>query len=127
MTTLKLNRVRLICTEGDRGSIHVKSNIDSTYKLDHKTDEDICFTDQDVVAIQNKRHDPCIITIKAIRLPDGRRALLRPSRQAHRSIVDPEVSSIRHHVTLSLGGGETCVLTSSEFKGQMTGGAVFPV
>ncbi len=122
-----LNRVRIVCSDGDRGSIHIKSNLDATYKLDHKTDEDICFTDADVVAIQNKRHDSCRITFEAIRLPDGRRALLRPSRQAHRDIVDPEVSSIRCRVEIVLGGGETCMLTSSEFKGQMTGGAVFPV
>lgn len=122
-----LNRIRLVCHEADRGSIHVKSNLDSTYKLDHRTDEDICFTDTDVVAIQNKREDPCQITLEAIRLPDGRRALLRPSRQAHLSLVDPEVSQVRSKISLRLGGGETCMLTSSEFKGQTGGGAVFPV
>jgi hypothetical protein len=122
-----LNRIRILCAEGDKGSIHVKSNIDSTYQLDHKTDEDICFTDQDVVAIQNKRHDPCRITLEAIRLPDGRRALLRPSRQAHVHLVDPEVSLIRNRIDIVLGGGESCVLTSSEFKGQVGGGARFPV
>lgn len=122
-----LNRIRLKCTEGDRGSIHVKSNINSTYQMEHRTDEDICFTDQDVVAIQNKRDSPCRITLEAIQLPDGRRALLRPSRQAHLSLTDPKVSSIRNRVEIRLGGGETCVLTSSEFKGQVGGGAGFPV
>ncbi len=122
-----LNRIRLVCTEADRGSIHVKSNLDSTYQLDHRTDEDICFTDSDVVAIQNKRDSPCKITLEAIRLPDGRRALLRPSRQAHIALCDPEVSSVRHRTDVLLGGGETCVLTSSEFVGRAGGGAVFPV
>jgi hypothetical protein len=122
-----LNRIRLICAEGDKGSIHVKSNIDATHRLDHKTDEDICFTDSDVVAIQNKREDACAITLEAIRLPDGRRAMLRPSRQPHVHLVDPEVSSVRCRIRIQLGGGETCVLTSSEFKGQAGGGARFPV
>jgi hypothetical protein len=122
-----LNRIRLTCDEGDRGSIHVKSNIDSTYQMEHRTDEDICFTDQDVVVIQNKRQDPCTLHFEAIRLPDGRRALFRPSRSAHVSLVDPEVSSIRKSIAIRLGGGESCVLTSSEFKGQMGGGARFQV
>lgn len=122
-----LNRVRLICNEGDKGSLHVKSNLDSTYKLDHRTDEDICFTDEDVVAIQNKRESPCTIIIEAIRLPDGRRAMLRPSRQPHISLVDPELSEIRNHCTLTLGGGETCMLTSSQFTPKISGGAAFPV
>lgn len=122
-----LNRIRLICTEADRGSIQVKSNIDSTYTLDHRTDEDICFTDEDVVAIQNKRDDLCTLTLEAIRIPEGRRAILRPSRQPHRVLCDPEVSKMRYKTTLTLAGGETCILTSSEFKGRTGGGAVFPV
>lgn len=122
-----LNRVRLTCTEGDRGSLHVKSNVDSTYKMEHQTDDDISFTDEDVVVIQNKRESPCTLTLEAIRMPDGRRAVLRPSRQPHITLTDPEVSHIRHQHTLTLGGGESCVLTSSEFKGKTGGGAVFPV
>lgn len=122
-----LNRIRLLCSEGDRGSIHVKSNIDSTYQLEHRTDEDICFTDEDVVVIQNKREDPCTLTFEAIRLPDGRRALFRPSRQAHVNIVDPEVSPIHKSITLRLGGTESCVLTSSEFVGRTGGGSIGPV
>ena len=121
-----LNRIRLTCREGDRASLHVKSNLDSTYKMEHRTDEDISFTDEDVVAIQNKRESDCTVTLEAIRAPDGRR-LLRPSRQAHISLTDPEVSKVRSTYTLTLGGGETCVLTSSEFKGRTGGGAVFPV
>ena len=122
-----LNRIRLVCREGDRASLHVKSNLDSTYKMEHRTDEDISFTDEDVVAIQNKRGTACSITLETIRAPDGRRILLRPSRQPHISLTDPEVSKIRSTYTLTLGGGETCVLTSSEFKGRSGGGAVFPV
>ena len=122
-----LNRVRLICTEADRGSLQVKSNLDSTYVLEHRTDEDICFTDDDLVAIQNKRGDHCRITLEIIRLPEGRRAVLRPSRQAHRTLLDPEVSPIRARTHLVLGGGETCMLHSSEWKGKIGGGAVFPV
>jgi hypothetical protein len=122
-----LNRIRLVCTDADRGSIHVKSNIDSTYRMEHRTDEDICFTDSDVVVVQNKRSDPCTVTFEAIRLPEGRRALFRPSRSAHVSLVDPEVSSIRKSIKIRLGGGESCVLTSSEFKGQVGGGAAVPV
>lgn len=122
-----LNRVRLTCKEGDRGSIHVKSNVDSTYKMEHRTDDDICYTDEDIVIIQNKRESTCEITISVIRAPDGRRAVLRPSRQSHITLTDPEVSNIRYTKTLSLGGGESCVLTSSEFKGKVSGGAVVAV
>jgi hypothetical protein len=122
-----LNRVRLTCRIGDRRAIHVKSNLDQTYKLEHRTDEDLCFTDQDVVAIQNKRESRCLIVLEVIRAPDGRRILLRPSRSAHIALVDPEVSRIRKTTTLVLGGGETCVLTSSEFKGQVGSGAMVAV
>jgi hypothetical protein len=122
-----LNRIRLTCHIGDKHALHVKSNIDSTYKLDHKTDDDICFTDEDVVCIQNKRESRCVIALEVIRLPDGRRAVLRPSRQAHQTLLDPEVSKIRSTTKLVLGGGESCMLTSSEFKGRVGGGAAIPV
>ncbi len=122
-----LNRIRIVCRAGDRNAIHIKSNLDSTHKLEHRTDEDICFTDQDVVAIQNKRESRCLITLEAIRLPDGRRALLRPSRQAHLALRDPEVSKIHARAQLVLGGGESCVLTSSEFKGGIGSGPLVAV
>jgi hypothetical protein len=122
-----LNRVRLTCIEGDRGSIQVKSTLDSTYKMEHRTDDDICFTDDDMVVIQNKRESRCNLTLAVIRAPDGRRVVLRPSRQSHIVLVDPEVSTVRHQHTLQLGGGESCVMTSSEFKGKAGGGAAFPV
>jgi hypothetical protein len=122
-----LNRIRITCRIGDRDAIQVKSNLDSTHKLGHRTDEDICFTDADVVAIQNKRESRCLIVLTALRLPDGRRAVLRPSRQAHQTLTDPEVSRIRSSTTLVLGGGETCMLTSSEFKGGVGAGAVVAV
>jgi hypothetical protein len=122
-----MNRVRLICKEGERHSLLIKSNLDATYRMESKTDEDIYFMDESVVVIQNKREEPCAISIEALRLPDGRRAVLRPSRQAHRWIVDPEVSQVHNRIDLVLGGTESCVLTSSEFKGRTGGGAVFPV
>ena len=122
-----LNRIRLTCRIGDKNTIHVKSNLDATHKLDHRTDEDLCFTDQDVVCIQNKRESRALITLKAIRLPDGRRAVLRPSRQAHLTLTDPEVSKIRAQAQLVLGGGESCMLTSSEFKGGVGAGRMMPV
>ncbi len=121
-----LNRVRLICKEADRGSIHVKSNLDGTYQLDHRIDEDIAFIDEGVVAVQNKRADPCVMTVKVIRAPD-RIIFLRPSRQVHVQLLDPEASQVRSEVKLTLAGGETCVITSSEFKGRTGGGAAFPV
>lgn len=122
-----LNRVRLVCKEGERHSLHIKSNLDATYKMESRTDEDICFTDDAVVVIQNKREDPCAISVEALKLPDGRRAVFRPSRQAHIVLVDPEVSQVRNKADIRLAGGESCVLTSSEFKGRTGGGAVFPV
>lgn len=122
-----LNRIRLWCIEGDRGSLQVKSNLDATYKLEHRTDDDICWTDDDVVAIQNKRGTACSIIVSVIAAPEGRRVILRPSRQAHKVLLPPDVSVIRSECELKLGGGETCMLTSSEFKGRTGAGAVFPV
>lgn len=122
-----LCQIRLICKEGDRGSLHVKSNLDSTYQLDHRTDEAISFTDQDLVAIQNKRESPCQITLQSVRLPDGRFAILRPGRQPHQKLFSREDSISRSELKLTLGGGETLMLHTSLWAPRAGSGAVFPV
>lgn len=122
-----LSRIRLICTEGDRASLHIKSTLDNTYKLDHKTDEDLAFTDEDLIAIKNQRQSPCKITLKVIELKNGRRALLTPSRGSAVTLLDPTVSQLRSECVITLGGGETCMMRTSLWEGKAGQGAVFPV
>lgn len=124
---IALSKIRLICTEGDRASLHIKSTLDNTYKLDHKTDEDLSFTDDDLIAIKNQRESPCKITLKVIELHGGRRAILSPSRGVAVALLDPSVSQLRSECVLTLGGGETCMLRTSLWQPKVGVGSVFPV
>jgi hypothetical protein len=110
-----LSRIRLTCAEGDRGSLHVKSTCGPTQKLDSKTDEDICFTDNDLIVIKNCREDACELKFSALQLPDGRYAVFRPSRQATQTAYDPSVSEVRSSVTVKLGGFESLVIVNSQW------------
>lgn len=118
-----LNQLRLLCDGSDRAGLHVKSNIDRTEKLDGKTDESLSFTDQDLVILQNKLERECSVILEAIQLPDGRRAVLKPSRQKHQTLCDRKVSEMRSIVELTLGAGESCVIHSSEWTPQQGSGA----
>lgn len=118
-----LNQLRLICDDSDRRGLHVKSNIDRTEKLDGKTDESLSFTDGDLVILQNKLERPCTLILESIRLPEGRRAVLKPSRQRHQTLCGKEVSEVRSITELVLGAGESCVIHSSEWMPQQGGGA----
>lgn len=122
-----LNRIRLVCKDGERDCIHIKSTLAHTSKLDSTTDIDVAFTDTDLVAIKNITEQPRVVTLEAIRLPDGRQAIFSPSRSAHFKLLDPEVSSVHCARTYPLGGGETLMLRSSEWAGRAGGGAAFPV
>jgi hypothetical protein len=122
-----LNRIRLVCNDSDRAGIHVKSNLDSTYRLDGRTDESLSFTDADLVVIQNKLERPCELLLEAIRLPEGRRAVLKPSRQAALTLTDKEVSATRSELDLVLGPGESCTIHSSCWMPQGGAGRVMPV
>lgn len=122
-----LNRIRFVCNDSDRQGIHVKSTLDATYKLDGKTDEAIAFTDDDMIVIQNKLERRVEILLETIRLPDGRRAIFRPSRAGSFTLVDKEVSEVRAEKDLVLGPGESMTLTTDRWVPQRTGGAVFPV
>lgn len=118
------SRVRLTCTEADRASLHVKSTCGPTHKLESKTDEDIAFTDNDLVIIKNCREDACTLKFRALELPDGRQAIFRPSRQATEKIFDSRVSEVKCEYTVKLGGWESLVLVTSEWvagRGQGAG------
>ena len=112
---IALSRVRMTCAEADRGSLHVKSTCGPTHKLESKTDEDIAFTDNDLVIIKNCREDPCTLKFKALELPDGRQAIFRPSRQGAQKIFDARVSEVRSEYTVRLGGFEALVIVTSEW------------
>lgn len=127
MTNVVLNQIRFVCNDGDKKGIHVKSNLDSTYKLDTNTDESISFTDADLVVIQNKLERPVDILLESIRLLEGRRAIFSPSRQATFSLLDKRVSQVRSERELTLGPGESCTLRSSCWAPAAGHGAVFPV
>ena len=122
-----LNQLRLLCDGSDRKGLHVKSNIDRTEMLDGKTDESLSFTDGDLVILQNKLERECSVILEAIKLPEGRRAVLKPSRQRHQTLCDKNVSEVRSIVELTLGAGESCVIHSSEWTPQREGGARIPV
>lgn len=122
-----LARVRIRCSSGQRGGIQIKSTLDNTHKLDHVVDEDISFTDDDLIAIKNNSGTVCKIIVTAINLRDGRRAIFLPSRQAHFQILDPTVSGVRSTHTFALGDGETCMLRTNLWRAQLGNGAVFPV
>lgn len=112
-STVKLNRILLICNDSDRAGLIVKSNIDASHKLDGKTRDDIAFTDRDLIVIQNKLERPVELILQSLQLPDGRRAIGKPSRQPHFTLLDQQVSTIRSYHELTLGRGESLVLHSS--------------
>lgn len=122
-TPVVLNQLRLLCDGSDRAGLHVKSNIDRTEKLDGKTDESLSFSDRDLVVLQNKLERECCIILEAIQLPEGRRAVLKPSRQRHQTLCDKKVSEMRSVVELTLGAGESCVIHSSAWMPQTGNGA----
>lgn len=122
-----INQIRMVCNDSDRKGIHVKSTLDNTYKLDGKTDESIAWADDDLIAIKNVTERPIEILLESIRLPEGRIAILRPSRQGFKKLFSKEVSSVNCECDLTLGPGETCMLHSSEWMSRTSGGARFPV
>lgn len=124
---VKLNQIRFQCVDSDRKGIHVKSTFDSTFKLDGKTDETISFADEDLVVIKNVMDHPAQIKLESVTLPQGRRAIFRPSRQAHFTLVEKVISTQRCERAISLGSGESCTLTSSEWRPAGGNGRVFPV
>jgi hypothetical protein len=124
---IELNQIRFVCNDGDRKGIHVKSSLEHTYKLDGRTDESISFTDEDLVVIKNCLERPCELLLEAVRLPAGRQAIFKPSRQPTFKLVSPQLSSVRCERELTLGAGESCVLRSSAWSPQGGPGAVFPV
>jgi hypothetical protein len=112
---IELNQIRLVCREGDRGSLHVKSTLDSTYKLDERTDEAISFTDSDLVVIKNVRESKCRVGFETIRLPRAARMILRPSRQPTLTLMRREDSELRCAAVIELGGGESVTISTSNF------------
>lgn len=122
-----LSRIRFVCNDSDRRGIHVKSTLDNTYRLDGKTDDAIAFTDDDVIVIQNKMEHACEILLETVRLPEGRRAIFRPSRGASFSLLDKEVSELRCERELTLGPGESMTLHTDRWEAQEGRGAVFPM
>lgn len=124
---IALNRIRFVCNDSDRRGIHIKSTLDETYRLDGKTDEAIAFTDDDVIVIQNKLERACEILLETIRLPDGRRAIFRPSRGPSFTLLDKEVSEVRAEKDCVLGPGESMTLHTDRWEPRAGGGAVFPV
>lgn len=124
---VELNQVRFVCNDGDRKGIHVKSTLDNTYKLDSNTDESISFTDADLIVIKNVMDRPVEILLESIRLPQGRRAVFKPSRQATFTLSDKQVSATRAERELTLSAGESCTLHSSAWLPQGGAGRVMPV
>lgn len=120
---ISLLQVRLICKEGDRGSLHVKSTFDATEKMEHRTDESISFTDDDLVVIKNCREAPCTIGLESIRLPDAGRIICRPSRQGSFTLTSKVASEIRCKRVVKLGGGESLVMQSSQWKPSLKRGS----
>jgi hypothetical protein len=113
---IELIQMRLVAKDGDRGSLHVKSTFDKTEKMEHRTDESISFTDDDLVIIKNCRESPCEITLETIRLPLPHRIVCRPSRSSAFTLVHKDVSEVRSAHTFRLGGGESLVCQSSQWK-----------
>lgn len=111
-----LIQVRLVCKEADRGSLHVKSTFDATEKMEHRTDESISFTDDDLVIIKNCRESACVIGLETIRLSDGSRIVCRPSRQGSFVLTSRVASEVRCARKIALGGGESLVMSSSQWK-----------
>lgn len=122
-----LNQIRLVCNDSDRKGLHVKSTLDNTYKLDGHTDESISFADDDLIVLKNCLERPCELLLESIRLPEGRRAIFRPSRQQSFALTDKAVSITRSERELTLGPGESCSLHSSCWLPQGGAGKVFPV
>lgn len=113
---IALNQIRLVCNEADRGSLHVKSSFDATQKMEHRTDEAISFPDDHLVVIKNAREHACMIRLESVRLESGKRFIVKPSRQATRSLWSKQDSEVRTTLALVLGGGESVVIHSSAFQ-----------
>lgn len=119
---IALNQVRLRCTDADRGSLEVKSTFDRTERMEHRTDEAISFTDDDLVIIKNRRESPCTITLETIRVPNSAGIVCRPSRQGSFQLRSREDSEIATKRTVTLGGGEALTISSSVWRPRQRGG-----
>ncbi len=115
---ITLNQIRLVCNEADRHSLHVKSSFDRTEKMEHRTDESISFPDDHIVVIKNCRESKCVIRLETIRLPSGKRFIVRPSRQHTRTLWSKADSEVNAKTAIALGGGESIAITSSAFTSQ---------
>lgn len=108
-----MNGVRFTCTEGDKGSISIRSTLDKSYRLDHRTDEEISFSDEDIVVIKNHREDPCQVKFQGSRLKEGKRAILRSSRRGTQTVRQGE------ELSYIMAGGEVITMMSDEWRAKL--------
>ncbi len=118
-----LLQVRLRCDEGDRGSLEIKSTFDKSERMEHRTDEAISFTHDDLVIIRNRRESPCRIALESIALGSGESLYCRPSRQGAFRLLARECSSVHSTRSIRLGGGESLVIQSSRWRPNLSRGS----
>jgi len=114
-----MNCIRLICREGDEGSLSIKSTIAQTILLPNRLDENIDFDDQDLVIIKNERSDTTKIRLAQFnpRRGPARYAQLSSSRHDARS---GRITAIEtggdESVDWILEGGEAVIIKASTWR-----------
>lgn len=111
-----MNCIRLICREGDAGSLSIKSTIAQTVLLPNRLDENIDFGDTDIVVIKNERQDATKIRLAQFNPRKGPStyAVLASSRHETRSgKITALGSGGDEMVDWILEGGEAVIIKSA--------------
>ena len=108
-----MNQIRLICKEGDRGSLKVLSSLCGSYVMEARTDEKIEFLDDTLVVIKNLRNDRCRIKLKGFKGSRPRSGVIvAPGRQATRTLRE----GLWESLDITLGPEEALTLRSGDWK-----------
>jgi hypothetical protein len=114
-----MNCIRLICREGDEGSLSIKSTLAQTILLPNRLDENIDFDDQDLVIIKNERQDATKIRLAQFnpRRGQAQHANLTSSRHENRSgRIQALDSGGDEVVDWILEGGEALIIKASTWR-----------
>lgn len=114
-----MNCIRLICREGDEGSLSIKSTIGATILLPNRLDENIDFEDQDIVIIKNERQDATKIRLAQFdpRKGQAQHANLSSSRHDSRSgRIQARESGGDEVIDWVLEGGEAVIIKANTWR-----------
>lgn len=114
-----MNTIRLICREGDEGSLSIKSTIAQSILLPNRTDEALDFDDEDIVIIKNERADATKIRLAQFNPRRGPAAYANLTSSRHESRagrIHAQGEGGQEVLDWILEGGEAVIIKSGVWK-----------